>query len=366
MLTLKLLSKLTPNIIDEVYRFILSLYDKRGFFYYDRSSVAKVLVYLGDTWDAIETLNVIGRLSDLNSSVKNSIINWVLSMYDNETGDFMGTYDPTHNKIEHSPFSLSFLSGVRILQLLGALNKIDKNKIIRRIYRRFYHDGHFGDIFDNVVENYYVIYCLKILGGLNESVAYKDSLWLKNMINPVTGLESSGNLAITGGIVISLGLLGHLNLLPVNKTVESILSLQGHLYGGFLNLPKKSDGLDNYLDMWDTHDVIQSLFLLNASSRLEEPFYVEKIPDFSDEPGYNYTNEDGNDEDGFFPPISSGGYSEVGSNSILWGFVVLTIIMGIGFLVVAPILYIANKKLSNHGGKRKSKRKRRKTYIRYR
>ncbi len=360
VLALKLLGALTPSIVDSVYNYILGLYDDRGFFYGENSDAARVLVYIVDTWDAIETLHAIGKLDDLDKAMKESIINWVLSMYDEEENVFMETYNPRENKIWHSPFIDSTLAGVRILQLFGALDKINKSKVIKAIYRRFYQYGHFGDIFDSILENYYGVVALTILGGLNESVKSSDAKWLMSLVNPSTGIDASGNLADTAGIVITLSLLGHLDLLPVNKTVETIFSMQGHKYGGFLCLLDKGDNLDNYLGTWSTHDILKSIFLLNASNRLSEPFYVEHTPDFSEEwsdssdSGSGNGGDSGSNSGSFIPPFP--GDNEDLSPPI-WGFFVLVIIFGLAFLVVAPILYIIDRKLSKTHRAKRSKRK---------
>ena len=345
---LKLLGYLDDQVVDDVYSYIMRLYDERGFFY---PALADNDVGMMDVWAAIESLYTIGKLDDLSDDVKQSIIDWILYMQDEETGLFFEDYYPSSGE-RVNLYSGTVFSAVRCLQLLGALDLVDREKIIRSIFEYFYYDdGTFGDnVFHTGLTNLYVVWALKILGGLNDSVAYRNAETLIDLIDPSTGIEYDGNLDGTGTIIITLDLLGYLHLLPVNVTVETLLSMQDHTYGGFMIILGSTDPEDKHAGMRAIYGAVKSLYLLNASHRLDEPFYIEEIPDFSQITiGDEKSGE--NHEESESSPFPNSDF-----DALFGAVLALVVIFGITFLVVGPIIYVINKRLDGSKGRGRRRR----------
>ena len=168
--SLKILDRVSIIDTDSLLDFIMSLYDSGKF----RCQPNIDEVYIYETYEAIESLKILSRLDMID---KDAVIDWLLSMYVPEVGLFYAHYEPDGSKEDlYLPFGTA--TAVFALDLLGALDRINKTKTINALYKYTYdkESGLFLEIGINPLkENYYFIKALKILGGINETIAYRNA-----------------------------------------------------------------------------------------------------------------------------------------------------------------------------------------------
>ncbi|CAH6722402.1 geranylgeranyl transferase type-2 subunit beta [[Candida] jaroonii] len=176
-------------------------------------------------------------LKSLDSLPRQSIIDFVLSCVDKRSGGF-GAYP------QHDGHILSTLSAVQILSILGALDELDKESVIKFTKNLQLPNGSFqGDSFGETDTRfvYTALSILSILEGLEEELVNKSLDYLKQCENfdgaygMRPGAESHGAQVFT--VIASFAICNRLDL--VNDKLSSWLSERQVKNGGLNGRPEK-------------------------------------------------------------------------------------------------------------------------------
>jgi len=128
--SLKILDRVSIIDTDSLLDFIMSLYDGGKF----RCQPNIDEIYIYHIYEAIESLKILNRLDTID---KDAVIDWLLSMYVPEVGLFYDTQRPDGAKENlYLPFGTA--TAVFALDLLGALDRINKTKTINALYKYSY------------------------------------------------------------------------------------------------------------------------------------------------------------------------------------------------------------------------------------
>ena len=325
--SLIILNRITAIDTNSLISFIMSLYDSEKF--KGQPNIDEIYIY--DTYGALVALKILNKLDMID---KDAVINWILSMYVPEIGLFYTHYKPDGTK--EDPLLQGTAFAIFALDLLGALDRINKIKTIEALYKYGYHaeDKLFYEFgLSPLRENYY-IKALKILGGINETVAYRNALTLIQHYDLDTGLEIDGNIGGTRDIVETLYMLGYGDQVNVTKTAEVILSLQSHKYGTFYTDPSR----DCLGELDTVRCALELIELANMTDRLDESFVVLEEPRYM----------------GDWPNIEDNNENEGSEQNVFWPG--LFVLIGVIDLMVISIAYVVNKRFFGENV-RKTKRK---------
>jgi len=235
----------------------------------------KSFIAIYDTASILSCLYYIGKLDEfIDQDKKERIINFILSLYDEETGEFYeGYFEGYLNEIKTPQ---NAWSAVLTLYLLNALDRIDADTVARGIMRYYvcYNDtyGVFEDEFSWQWATMKSIRVLALLGKLDLVPRDKILNTMEFVYDNSTGGTVDNNL---GTMLMLLSVLYNFNALDIikrNKTVSWILSFQNPFkYGGFA-FPGKEE---NSATCWCA---VESLYYLNALGALDQPFQISYAP----------------------------------------------------------------------------------------
>lgn len=123
-------------------------------------------------WDTYLAIDMLFILNTISSDIKNRVVQYILSLRNTE-GDFNYSRNERWGSVR--PTALAVL----ILDMLGSIDKMDKDKIASLILRYQREDGGFGDIFDT----YLSLRALKSLGKLSDQVLVKAMNYASSLRN---------------------------------------------------------------------------------------------------------------------------------------------------------------------------------------
>ncbi len=293
------------------------------------------------TSDLLAALWYLGKFNEfIDNDRRDRIINFIVSLYDEETGEFYVGYDDGQiNSITGTP---EIWRAVRALYMLNALDLIDANKVSQGImkYYKTYNEtyGVFEDEFGWVKQTKDAIKALYLLGKLDVVPVDKVVNAMKLVYDNSTGGTTDNNLDTMDTVLTVLYLLNKTSLINRNETIKWILAWQNsYKYGGF-SFPINDDP-----NSYSSLCAIEELYYINALSALKEGFIVKLSP--SPPPSNSAPNEP--------PPI--GNPPDTGSNNDNsnnppsnqnfdnYGFILgILIILGI-VMIIASVIKLVEK-----------------------
>ena len=282
-----------------------------------------------DTDEVLNCLSYLGRLNDvIDNDKRTKIINYVLSLYDNETGKFYIGYDGGFlNEIEDL---VEIWSAVDILYLLDALDLIDKNKVAQAIMSFYvcYNDtyGVFEDEWGWNVQTEVAIKSLYLLKRLYLVPREKLINSIKLVYDNTTGGTIDHNPGTLETVLTVLYYLNALGIVNRSKTIDWVLDFQDPFHFGAFAFPGSDP--DTTTNLYCVTD----LYYLNATDVLDEPYKVRDLPPPppSGPPPSSGNENEGNSNSG----SSSGGSNNQSTVSDAYGFVFgLILIIGFALLI---------------------------------
>ena len=205
---------------------------------------------------------------------KEAAIEWLLSLQRPDGG-----FDPYHNALPSSCLIDDTVDAIVSLQILGALDRLDREKTVQALLRHYVEDaGAFAWIMDggtpDECSTMSGVEALYLLGALDRIDTDKVASYITSNYDPNTGSYDS-HLTWTWYVVKTLYYLDRLSLLNATATIEFVLSLQSHKHGGFLTLPNYEGDEEDGIMCWFAVFILE---VLGGLDRLEEEFVVEEEP----------------------------------------------------------------------------------------
>ncbi|MBO3842200.1 MAG: hypothetical protein FGF48_07270, partial [Candidatus Brockarchaeota archaeon] len=194
--------------------------------------------------EALASLDALSKVKDWNKT-----INWIKSRQRKDGG--------FSNKPGGPASLLSTFFAIRSLQLLNAIDSVNKDKAIEFI-KSCHRNGGFVDIPEEMEEEKEWLVCdgvksLEILNALNEVdpevIADRVISWLRNKWN-------IGSLGVVYDAVMTLKALNKLNMLGKAETVNNIIKFQNPIDGGF-------KGVGDLEDTEHALRILQNMDMLN-------------------------------------------------------------------------------------------------------